>query len=350
MKLLSRDEFRALVLGRNGGHCCVLGCAEPSVDAHHILERRLWTAPHEIGGYFLANGAGVCGDHHYQAEQTVLSASDLREWCGIGKVVLPEAFYPDSEYTKWGDPILKDGTRLPGPLFWDESVQKVLGSAEGVLGMYRGRVKYPRSYHLPWSQDRSDDDKTLRTVDGWVGIEYVVTAKEDGENTTVYPGGYVHARSTDSLNDLTRERVVAEAQVWAHHLPKGWRVVGENMTAVHSIAYQNLPARFLVHSIWERDRALPWDEMIEWCELLGLTPVEVLWGGVWTPNMEPVLTGAWRPRDGETVSEGYVCRPAGSYLARDHSRVVGKFVRAGHVSDGSRHWRHQQITYNTVRG
>ena len=59
------------------------------------------------------------------------------------------------------------------------------------------RNKYPRTYHLPYSQSKTDDDKTLPNDDQFKGIEVVVTIKMDGENTTVYPDGYVHARSLD---------------------------------------------------------------------------------------------------------------------------------------------------------
>ena len=54
-ELLSRDDFRELTFQRDG-HRCVL-CGAPAQDAHHIIERRLFPD----GGYYLGNGASVCG-------------------------------------------------------------------------------------------------------------------------------------------------------------------------------------------------------------------------------------------------------------------------------------------------
>lgn len=124
-KLLSRDDFRSGVFARDG-HRCVI-CKGPAVDAHHILERRLF----DSGGYYLSNGASLCEDHHLKAEMTVISVEDLREAAGIAKWTIPSHLYGDQRYDKWGNPVMPNGQRLKGELFWDESVQKVL--AQGMM-------------------------------------------------------------------------------------------------------------------------------------------------------------------------------------------------------------------------
>jgi hypothetical protein len=123
-KLMTRDQFREAVFDRDGSTCVF--CSEPAVDAHHILERRLWGD----GGYYVDNGTRVCREHHLQCERTVLSVEDCRRAGGIPKAILPEHLYPDQEYDKWGNPVLQNGQRLRGDLFWDESVQKVLGEGQ----------------------------------------------------------------------------------------------------------------------------------------------------------------------------------------------------------------------------
>ena len=42
-------------------------------------------------------------------------------------------------------------------------------------------MKYPRSFHLPWSRGYTDDDKVARNVNHFIGKEVVVTEKLDGE-------------------------------------------------------------------------------------------------------------------------------------------------------------------------
>lgn len=350
-KLLTRTQFRERTIGRRNGRCCVPDCLEQAVDAHHIIERRLWIQPEELGGYFLDNGAAVCEKHHLEAERTTLTPDALREYSSIKEAVLPGEFYLDSEmsYTKWGDIVLPDGMRLPGPLFWDESVQKIIGSAPGMLALYRERVKYPRTLHLPWSPGLTKDDRVHGSMAHWVGKEIVVTEKMDGENTTVYGDGYSHARSVDSGNHRSRNRLRADVQRWAHDLPRGWRVCGENLTAVHSIRYNELPDRFLLFSIWEGNRCLSWNETEEWAELLELQTPRVIWRGVpqSEKELQEVLTRSWKELGGEEKSEGYVARLASSFELREFHRAVGKFVRSNHVTT-EQHWMHRPYEENGI--
>ena len=154
-QLLTRDEFRNAVFERDQ-HLCVI-CKEPAQDAHHILERRLFPD----GGYYLDNGASLCGKHHIEAEQTTLGCDTIREACGITEIVQPPHFYTDVEYDKWGNEIQKNGNRVKGELFNDISVQRALS---GVLSLFIDQVKYPRTYHLPWSPGMNRDDRMMSDV------------------------------------------------------------------------------------------------------------------------------------------------------------------------------------------
>lgn len=336
-KLLTRDEFRDGVFARDH-HQCVL-CQRPAIDAHHIIERRLWSD----SGYYLDNGASVCAEHHIQCETTELSVERVREACGITRIALPDHLYPDQAYDKWGNPVLDNGTRLKGELFFDESVQKILGQG-GVLGLFTDWVKYPRTHHFPWSQGVNDDDRVLKTMDAFVGQRVIFTQKMDGENTTLYRD-YTHARSVDGRSHPSRSWV---KQFWSRicaDIPAGWRVCGENLYARHSIHYMDLPTYFMGFSIWtERNVCLGWDDTLEWFELLGITPVPVLFDGIFD---ERVVRQLWSDKDRETV-EGYVGRIAGEINYGDFRTKVGKFVRADHVQT-AKHWmRGQRIIPNLL--
>jgi len=51
-------------------------------------------------------------------------------------------------------------------------------------------VKYPRTYHLPYSLTISDDDKRLESDEMFENMDQVYcTIKMDGENTTIYSDG-----------------------------------------------------------------------------------------------------------------------------------------------------------------
>lgn len=157
---MSRDQFREQTFERDNFKCLFCDCTS-NLDAHHIIERRLWTSENELGGYFISNGATLCQIHHLEAEMTTLSCEDIRERAGIEKVIIPEDMYADHQYTKWGDVILLDGRRMAGPLFYDESVQKILGKGK-VLELYTKYFKYPRTVHHPYSPGITEDDRVLK--------------------------------------------------------------------------------------------------------------------------------------------------------------------------------------------
>lgn len=328
--LLTRDQFRDAVFARDG-HQCVF-CDQPAADAHHILERRLWPD----GGYYLNNGASVCGEHHLLCEQTVLSPEEVRDACGITRIVVPPHLYADQAYDKWGNPVLANGNRTKGELFFDESVQKVLGEGR-VLGLFSHLVKYPRTHHLPWSPGVNDDDRVISSMAAFEGRRVILTEKKDGENTSLYRD-YTHARSLDSRNHPSRNWV---KQFWGQicaDIPEGWRVCGENLYAQHSIRYTDLPSYFMGFSVWnERNVCLPWDETLEWFALIGIQPVPVLFDGIFDEKAIRKLTDSL-PWD---RTEGAVLRLADAIDYRDFRTQVGKFVRKGHVQT-VKHWMHGQ--------
>lgn len=138
--LLSRETFKLLVLRRARG-CCVF-CKEPAVDAHHILERKLFAN----GGYYLDNGAAVCEEHHRECETTRLSVEEVRACAGIERLVLPEGFDPLGQYDKWGNRLWPSGLRSWGPLEHDTGARKALAEG-GLLG-----CMMPASYREAASQ------------------------------------------------------------------------------------------------------------------------------------------------------------------------------------------------------
>jgi hypothetical protein len=134
-------------------------------------------------GYYINNGSSLCSVCHYKAETTEISVEQIRAACKIEETdkILPPQLYDDQQYDKWGNPILPNKTRLRGELFDDPSVQKVLGEGNA-LNLFTKYVKYPRTWHLPWSPGITKDDRVIPSCDQFVGKNIVVTVKMDGEN------------------------------------------------------------------------------------------------------------------------------------------------------------------------
>ena len=110
-RLLTRTEFRTIGLKRFGGLCCVPGCKQQAVDAHHIMDRKLW----KDGGYYLSNCAPLCAKHHIDAEEGVYSPYKMMTFAEIPieNLQRPDAldFLTEDEYKtmfmneeidKWG--------------------------------------------------------------------------------------------------------------------------------------------------------------------------------------------------------------------------------------------------------
>lgn len=322
-RLLSRSEFRTEVLIRDGFRC--LNCGRgPSdgihLDAHHILERRLWPD----GGYYLDNGATLCDPEcHLLAEQTLVTPAQLREAAQITRVLLPPHLYEEYAYDKWGNIVLPNGARLKGELFFDESVQKVLVCG-GVLDRFLRYVKHPRLHHLPFSPGLTKGDRRMPTIQDLTREEISVSIKLDGEQTTLYTD-HVHPRALEYSH---RGPAQSEAKrLWSrtgYLIPQDWRVSVENLTEVHTIRYHDLSSLFPVHSIWnDQNICLSVDETAEWAALLNLQMVPEIYRG---PYDENVLRELVRELHDSEKVEGIVVRASRAFPFHEHPRMVGKYV------------------------
>ena len=343
MILLDRDTFRNSVFDRDN-HKCVI-CGEPAVDAHHIIERRLWPD----SGYYLDNGASLCSQHHIEAEKTILTCDELRKATGISNIILPPHLYTDVEYDKWGNQIIQNDQRIKGELFEDESVQKILAD---VLHLFTSKVKYPRTYHLPWSPGMNRDDRMMTDVGIFEGQDVIICEKLDGENTTWYNVGQ-HARSLDSGSHPSRNWV---KNLWAqkgYNIPEGWRVCGENMYQKHAIHYTNangnpLDSYFYMFSIWDdKNICLSWQETKDWSELLEIKLVPVLYEGRWDMGYLEELNA--KMESSTDLIEGYVVRLTREYHYSEFRDVCGKYVRKNHVNNNHGHWAQQKVVKNELK-
>ena len=111
MTLLTREEFKEQVFAKTNGKCCVPGCECAAVDAHHIMDRKLWSD----GGYYLTNGAALCSKHHLDAEQGRITPRDCLNFMGwsVGEVDVPdklrEQYSGIEDFDSFYRTLMKDG-------------------------------------------------------------------------------------------------------------------------------------------------------------------------------------------------------------------------------------------------
>lgn len=172
--------------------------------------------------------------------------------------------------------------------------------------------------------------------------DLVVTEKMDGENTTIHAGGS-HARSPDSRYHPSRDMLKAFAAGILPYLTEGERIVGENLYARHSVAYDALPAYFLGFAWIVDDEIQSWDLTLARFEELGIQPVSTLYRGPYRPSLFNDLAQALDP----TKQEGFVARIADSFAETDMPIRMGKYVREGHVQSET-HWMKAELIPNRL--
>ncbi|MEZ4453793.1 MAG: HNH endonuclease, partial [Nannocystaceae bacterium] len=242
---LGRDGFREGVFARDRRRCVV--CSAPAVDAHHLLERRLFAD----GGYELDNGVSLCGPHHMDAESTAIGCEALRRAAGIDRVVLPPHLHPGRGYDKWGNPIRGDGRRLRGELYFEEPVQRVLAPR---LRDFVPRVEAQRIAHLPWSPGAAE--LVVADVDALLAEAVVVLEAPPGEIVTI-DGLGIYVGADEAVAGAPAE-VEALSALVAELAPPGGRIFG---------VLEGATLRVL--DAWDgRDHALEWEEVELLAELL----------------------------------------------------------------------------------
>jgi len=229
-------------------------------------------------------------------------------------------------------------------------------------------TKYPRTMNFPWSNSTSSDDVWWEDSSALDGKEVVMTEKIDGECTTIYPDGHVHARSIDTNHHASRSWVKSLAAGISYRMPKGLRICGENVFAWHSIFYADLSNYFFVYGMYdENNRCLSWSDTETWCAELALHTVPVIWRGIWDEDHVkslwqgegafPTFASKIDPADGQPTypkdfepcdAEGYVVRPTNSFPYDQFKERCAKFVRPNHVQTAS-NWMTRSVIRNLLK-
>lgn len=210
------------------------------------------------------------------------------------------------------------------------------------------RYKYPRTSHMPFSPGSTSDDKMLPNLDHFIGQEVVITEKMDGENTTLYPDYYLHARSIDGRHHPSRDWIKAFHQQKAYMMDPHTRICGENLYAQHSIPYSELDSYFYAFSVWSNDEeynwCFSWDKTLEHLKYLDILVVPELWRGEFN---QTILTDLVNSLD-FNKQEGIVMRTVDGFLYDFFPLHTAKYVRAHHVTTDD-HWMTKTIIPNKLK-
>ena len=227
-------------------------------------------------------------------------------------------------------------------------------------------MKYPRTYHLPYSPGATSDDKISNDVSGLIGEEIVILEKLDGENCNfVKDGVYARSHASFTISPWSREVRMMHSMI-KNDLYDNISLFGENMEGIHSIEYLDLESYFYLFNIREEGRWYSWDEMLEIAYLLDLKTVPVFWRGIVNSELElkklveqftkgeSKLGGVNPLKSSEIVEdnqrqkviEGVVIRTTKSFYDEDFSNNVLKWVRKDHVTTDkfwAKNWKKSKL-------
>lgn len=224
--------------------------------------------------------------------------------------------------------------------FLSEPRVTLLPTAE--TSYFEAMKKYGRTFHLPISLGTTSDDKIMSALDGLMVDDLVITEKTDGENTTIHSSG-THARSPDSCYHPSRDWIKAFAASISPQLENDERIVGENLFAKHSVAYEELPSYFLGFSWIVGHDIQSWDRTLLRFEELGITPVMELYRGPFTNRLFEEIADQLDL----TKQEGFVARDAAGFNENKMPLCMGKYVRANHVQSET-HWMNSELVPNRL--
>lgn len=208
-------------------------------------------------------------------------------------------------------------------------------------------MKYPRTYHVPFSPGATKDDKKLK--DGWFeyyrGKEIVLTEKLDGENSCLCQKG-VFARS-----HAAETRSPWSINLWGddglYWKVKGFidddlLVFGENLYGEHSIHYSKLKDYFHVFACYNEttDKWWSWDDVKFVSKVLGVPHVPTLWRGKAESEdqiKEIIFQTMNMPSAYGDTKEGVVMRLTDEFDGDEFPNYVCKYVRPNHVQTDE-HW------------
>lgn len=208
-------------------------------------------------------------------------------------------------------------------------------------------MKYPRTYHLPFSPGATSDDKRLQ--DGWFdyyqGKEVVFTEKLDGENTAMTHYD-VFARSHGAPTRSPWSRNLwdpSDGLYWKikQYIGPNETIYGENLYGEHSIHYDCLTHYWHMFAANDGNMWYSWGQVVEFADILGVPHVPMLHHCVLNHEEEvkEIIDELMEHTSfyGRCGREGVVMRLVDSFPITEFPHCVCKYVRANHVQTNE-HW------------
>lgn len=218
-------------------------------------------------------------------------------------------------------------------------------------------MKYPRTYHLPFSQVITSDDKRMTDVSGLLNTQVVFSDKMDGSNVCLTNKEcFARSHSKQPAHQSFSLLKAMHAKL-KHKIPENTQVFCEYLFARHTVPYYNLPSYLMVIGV----RDLPtmmWLSNVDAQRMIskiGLKMVPIVGDGsgvsIFKTEKElkdMVFKLLKIPSVYSTYKEGIVVRVTKQFHTNDFKKYVGKMVSKKFKPDKDKHWKYKKIEKNRL--
>ena len=212
-------------------------------------------------------------------------------------------------------------------------------------------MKYPRTFHLPWSPGGTNDDKKIASVDCLLGEKIVITEKIDGSNICfTHRNVFARSHSGPPKHKSFNHAKAMHSQI-KKHIPEDHWLFGEWCFALHDIQYNALPSFFLLFGVLIGKEWQSWNYVQEVALAFGLSTVPELYSGIITSELllkektEQLAKGC--SEFGDDIKEGVVVRKYNSF--KQFPTSVAKWVRKDHPRNKDSHWMFKALVKQKLK-
>lgn len=212
-------------------------------------------------------------------------------------------------------------------------------------------LKYPRTFHLPYSPGATSDDKIVSSSECLIHVPIIISEKLDGENSSLeHENVFARTHAAPSKHPSADHLKKFHASI-KHLIPSEVQLFCENVFAVHSIAYEALLSYVYLFAVRQNDTWLAWEEVEGWAMTIGAPSVPVLFSGSAKSEKELKTLVEVHMKEQSVCGgqrEGVVVRVASGFKDHEFPFKVQKCVRQSHVKT-SNHWKNQPIVRNKLK-
>lgn len=218
-------------------------------------------------------------------------------------------------------------------------------------------LKYPRTYHLPFSPGATKDDKKLQGdwFEYYKNKEVVFTEKLDGSHTAMNEVDvYATSHSVPTRSPWSRNLWdPSDGLYWKikQYIGPNQTIYGENLYGIHSIEYDNLPEYWHMFAANDGKTWYSWDDVRDFSCMLHVPHVPALHYCVLKHEEEvkEIIDELMkRPSTyGSCGKEGIVMRVMDYFPIDEFPHYVCKWVRPNHVQTDehwTRNWKQAKLS------